>query len=476
MTACDEGVDNRVVWSPDGTRAAVSGSGKISLCDEGGKLSDPALLNSKLFRWAPDSVHAYVVTATEVSSWKDVQLLLTPAERSEVVRVARMIWQTTSLAKLKKLSPSRSDPALVYLSHKYGTRAVWAKLRSLDKNVPNLSEPMRVTLSSVQLFDSSTHKFSSSQLWRTVAKIEGLSVAPNGKFIAISVSDDSQSRIVVVPASGGDSKIAVTSLALSPVWSADSRSLFYIDKPSAATKENSEPVNSPQHPVIGTINTLEVVGANDHLLPVPGPAKQVVQVLVGSTARLRCLPNGDILFDAMTRSFPDIKSDGRCGLFRLSPDLQRVVRIESLSPLPDGLDYFEPNKGGTRIAVPGSKGEIAVLDVASGNVIMVEKPGKKSFRLAPVWRTEDELCYAAPNAERSTAGHDTEVVLQSVTDVNKRAVLSKDWSSSAFDFLTYEDCSEKKVSKTAVKKIHQGHHRTTKGTPGVRRVRGKGKS
>ncbi|MBK9773310.1 MAG: hypothetical protein IPP57_21255 [Candidatus Obscuribacter sp.] len=97
------------------------------------------------------------------------------------------------------------------------------------------------------------------------------------------------------------------------------------------------------------------------------------------------------------------------------------------------------------IAVPGSNGEILVIDTVSGVVTTLEKKGEQELVFAPQWRTADELCYPSRNDVVSPGGHNVDVVLQSMKDLSRRVVISKEWSAISVDFL--QDPKESETEK-----------------------------
>ncbi|MBK9205828.1 MAG: hypothetical protein IPL73_26100 [Candidatus Obscuribacter sp.] len=104
------------------------------------------------------------------------------------------------------------------------------------------------------------------------------------------------------------------------------------------------------------------------------------------------------------------------------------------------------------IAVPGSNGEILVIDTVSGVVTTLEKKGEQELVFAPQWRTADELCYPSRNDVVSPGGHNVDVVLQSMKDLSRRVVISKEWSAISVDFLQDPKESETEKDKAPVRK------------------------
>jgi hypothetical protein len=238
-----------------------------------------------------------------------------------------------------------------------------------------------------------------------------------------------------------------------PDWSPDGKSLFYIAYPAVPNRSKFKDMYDKQHPWIATLNCREIADTRGLLLPKFGPTKALVEVLAAESSRVRCLPDGSVAFNSKQRDFPSVKkAEPRGCLFKLSPDFRSVEPIVALHKEPgdeelgDQLASFEPNQDGTKIAVPGSHGEITVVDVLSGKVTQMEKDGKTDLKFTPQWRTKDELCYPSRNTEKPPNGHDVDVVLQSLTDPNRRSILSKEWDATSVEFLKDHEKPDQKNS------------------------------
>ena len=86
-------------------------------------------------------------------------------------------------------------------------------------------------------------------------------------------------------------------------------------------------------------------------------------------------------------------------LFALDPERQstltRLVPRGSEEQLPENLSDFEVSPDGKRVVVGGSKSQVAVLTLASGNVEVVQPGGDTDLKSIPCWRSATELCYVA---------------------------------------------------------------------------------
>jgi hypothetical protein len=450
LSGCDR--KDLVLWSPDGKRVAIIASEGLKLGDETGRLSEKALVPAAFCRWLPDSIHAVVVSVQPTYKWQVVKDALSITEERTVKRIAERVWKSRALPNAKSVSERlQQSEALLYLLYIHGRKLAEARLAKSLKDSGVEFAP--VEINTLQMVDLSgkipaEKKF----LFHTTQAVKDVTISPKGTLAAVCVEDSTMTyRLLLVATKGGRPIIAVDSLADCPAWSLDGKSIFYIAYPTVGEHTTFGEMNdTSKHPFVAAVNCLEVAHADGTILAKLGNPKKLVDLCAADASRVRCLPDGSIVFHAKKRAYPSIaKMDPHACLFRLSPDFQTIEPIAGSTELPgDAMQYFEPNQDGTKIAVPGTHGEIAVLDVSSGKVITLEKAGKEDLKLCPQWRTKDELCYGARNVEKSANGHDVEVVLQSVTQPDQRIILSKDWSASSVEFLKDSEDPKREPHKT----------------------------
>ena|GEM_PF-2076265 len=450
LTACDAAPGNVIMWSPDGKRVAVADSDEfVRIADSKGALLGPAF-SASLFRWAPDSTHAVIVSETGVTKWSELKSLLSKQEQLSLIRTAESLWTSNSRSKWE--GSGMAQTGMVYLANKYGAKAVEAKLARVDRGWKKVPGMFVASVKDLYTVDCSNNiPTAKHKLMRSLNNISDVRISPSGKLLAISIAADHQQKMVVISLPGGEAKTVVPSLAQFPDWSSDGKSLCFISYPKSDSKIQVTEIDSDHHPVIGTLSRVDVADENGVVLVKVGPPKALVEVIVSKSSRVRCLSDGSILFNAAQRDFPSVKKTAVPeAIYKLSTDGKSLSRIQTSQDLPDDLQYFEPNQDATKIAVPGTKGSVAVVDVASGNVEMIENAGDNSLKIAPSWRTSDELCYAARNKVASSVGHNTEVVVRPLSAADNAVVLSKDWPVNVLPLLKDE---EKKAEATK-----DGHH------------------
>ena len=460
LTACKP--EDRVIWSPDGKRAAVLASDGLRVSDDTGTISAPLLVDVQICRWLPDSIHTLVVSSKTTTSWEEIKNLYSKGERLKILHIAQSIWRAGSATKLTSLDQALVPDALIYLRYKYGVKALQTRLA--DKRTNDYS----IIVEILKILDlANKNPLSGAVLWRTTKTIDDVRVSPSGNLAAVSVRDGLAYKIIVIPLKVGQPKIAVETLADFPDWSADGKSLFYISYPKVDENVHLSQLWESKHPWVATLNRREIADANGMILPKFAPAKELAEVLAADSSRVRCLPDGSVVFHAKQCSFPSLKkTDPQVSLFKLRPDGQSLEPILASKGLPgDMMNAFEPNQDGTKISVPGEHGEITVLDMASGTVTTLEKGGDGDLKFIPQWRTNEELCYPARNRENVANGHHADVVLQSLSEPSRRINLSKNWPSTSIEFLNDDEkpadtLKTKATSTKSKRKIMSGaYHR-----------------
>lgn len=427
---------NYVQWSPDGKHVAVLATDGLRIGDGEGNLTEPILPKASRVSWLPDSEHALVVSTRETKSWKDVSAVLSETERRRISRLADSLWRAGSVSRWKALDLSTIRHVVVCLNNRYGAALVKQKYGTKDKLGSEVSSSL--TVSSLYLVDCIGKPASHRLLWQSTRDIVDLRVSSSGKLAAVSVESISGSRILVVPLTKGKPVTIADSAAQSCDWSRHGNSIYFLSLPSTSDSQSSD----ERRPYLVSLMKCDIEGDVTGALKKSSP--QTLAELLAYSAdsdafRLRCLSDGSVIFNAQQRSFPAVPQENvHENLFRLCADAKSLEPVKVNETLTCAqLNAFEPNEDGSRIVVPGSKGAVSVIDVASGNVTTLERDGEQDGVLAPVWRTKDELCYLARNVEpiKSKDGHDWEVVLQSLVDKDRRAVLSKNWSVKYLNFL-----------------------------------------
>lgn len=415
--------DDLVLWSPDGKQVALLGPDGVRLGDETGTLSQPIWPDTEIFRFLPDNQHALITTQKEAKCWTDLTEALPDKERLEVLSLSESIWMSGSVDEVK--DDALAPAAMLDLYDRYGADLVKTKLASSLSHchIPSCY------IYSLQKVDVSARKPAGKPLWRTSQDIQDVRISPKGTMAALTVDHKFGSKIVVVPLGGADARTVAESYANPPEWSCDGRFLLYIHEPPYPQSSQPEDLSNNQHPWIATLDRREVADSDGKLLNEFPAAQEMMELIAHGSSRVRCLPDGSIILSAKRRKFPSLKKSEPENCFvKLTPDMRSFETIVPADEVPGGrLDNFEPNQDGTRVVVGGTNGEIAVLDLETRNVSVLEKTTQRLLAFAPQWRKKDELCYPSRSGEKPAAGGSLKIVLLSLSDPKQRVVLSKDW-------------------------------------------------
>ena len=116
---------------------------------------------------------------------------------------------------------------------------------------------------------------------------------------------------------------------------------------------------------------------------------------------------------------------------------------ELLRSLPPRIDRFIVSPDGKRIAIPGSAGEVAVLEIDTRAVQKLSNKNNAQFtksekyanrvliRPSPAWRSADELSFIVPAGHPVGGPRRGELVLQQLNAAPR--AISKSWSDEMTD-------------------------------------------
>lgn len=447
LAGCDS--YDSMQWAPDGKTFTIVNNDTLILGTPDGKLSQSLVPNADFSRWLPDSKHALVVTERKTKSWPEIAKLLTQNEQQDVKAMAKKVWQKHNYFENQ---PYQAE-SFIYLKHTYGDAAFKLRfkklLADLGGDLPSLE------IDEVKLVDISDPNTPKRQLlFASIKSIDDVQISPNGKMAAVEIVGNSKTQILVLPLTAENGATTTAAInAGSPDWSKDGTTLFYVTSTDIdGHMKYADVLEKTPESYQEKIMSVQVVDTAGRLLPKPKVAHTVATVMAADTHQLRCLQDGSLIFDGKQKSYPSIgEQNTRSLLFRIKPDLKTLETINGSGDLPEGgLDTFEPNKDGSLIATHGNKGDVNVLQVDSGKVIKLEPAREDELSFAPKWRGNDELCFLSKQ-EKAAGGHDYDLVLQSVKDLNQRTVLSKNWSAKDFPFLEKKDetATEKVKARSA---------------------------
>lgn len=452
-------IPKKIVWSPDGRRAVVVANKRIYLCDENGNLSAPIVEDvaddtMTPVAWFPDSRRILVVRREEqVQQWPVVAAVMSDSVREAVVARAQQLrddlaahegdWDDFTPTALQDLTGVQKDAAALYIrEHVADTLA-----EHLNESWWSRIQRASVEIWSLQVFEVHEDRAEAGpQIVRAIDGILETRIAPDGAKVAyvsaaLETSDqgelpappDEVPVLFVVSADGSTATKPVADyVAWFPDWSPDSRHLTFA-QPNRPIKSDSDDL------VLGTVSRRRVADEDGLLLDAFGGQVALAGILFSPVTKIRCLPDGQILFSAAEVHLPSTAPDmpQRLTLFLVDPRRRATVaravpREAEMHPVVEGMSIalFEVSPDGTRVAMAHGDGRVAIfsLDIGHVRLVQAEKVQHKGWgpklRTMPTWRSNDELCFAVPAGSKHGSPDRAEIVLWSE---KQQRVLSKSW-------------------------------------------------
>ena len=307
-------VEERMVWSPDGARAAVRLPDGLCLMDASGVLSPPVASNVLAVAWLPDSQGLVLLRQIPMTNWPDAARLLPPEETAIVEALTRGMVDVLKgalvaaggdaaavsekfLKPLKIESPDKFIPIALCL-HDTQTTALRQIIQGArnagdwEKFLTNSFEINVNELSILHLKDGRTNG-TPQLLERTLDDLAEPRPSPTAPVVAFL----RRNSLTVVPLNGGTNRICVTDkTAGSYDWTPDGKSLVY---PVRLTGEwEPDAIN------LVRIERRVAVDAAGALIA--GDVLPLALAGVTFTPRVRCLPDGQVLFASLALQLPEI--------------------------------------------------------------------------------------------------------------------------------------------------------------------------
>ena len=434
-------LEKHIVWSPDGNRAAVIAKDGLHFCDPEGKLTPLLLSGVYQVAWLGDSQRLVVARERKVGDWTPVARALGPERAGKIAAEADALWQKLEAGGqwgvLTKDLRQRKDVAvfITYLRERYGealhakiNAGEWDEVKSLQAEISELVMA-RIVGEQIQ---------PGTLIHEGLEKINDIRVAPGDRAVAfttdMALDNNDESRLCLARL---DAPIVVTvaeHTAAYTDWTPDGRSLVYIQAASGDAKDDLR---------LGTLVRREVLAA-DGEVKVAAKAEDLAGMIFGNIARVRCLRDGRILFNAAEFNLPIAAKDANVEREELFAwDAAHQATLVRMSPhgeaenLPKGLQFFEVSPDDQRVLVGAVDGEVSVLTLATGDVEQLQKAGDYNLMGAPVWRNAEEITFARrnPAVDGKHPARKAEVVLRKVVLAKgeQEKVLSRDWSNDMLE-------------------------------------------
>lgn len=443
LTACYP--EKRVVWSPDGRRAAVIGADGLHLCDPEGNLSPLLVADAKRAVWFPDSRRLALVVPTEVETWSELVERLSAAQREEIEAYAVQLraqilaftgdWDDFEPVGVPETTPGEVMAAalLKLRDEDDGTLAAhvgeekWGDVKDLSVGL------FQLTIARVTETGALGEQV---VLQSSIGGIGQPRIAPDGKAILYTeggAGEPGLGRLLVAPVEPGRPLFVSDSAAFFPDWTPDSRAVVFI-------RSAGPPQLEEDALVLGVVSQAAVRDETGALRRRIGKEMDLAGVLFSPLAQVRCLDDGRILFSAFEVSLPAASADMPTAptLFAVnpavSPVVARVLPRRSEARLSEVFGSFEPSPDGRYVCIPQTDGTIQVVELATGEARTLFETGSamQELKMIPTWRTASELCCVVPGAE----GGRHEIALISIGEQPEPRIVSADWPEEVSDWLT----------------------------------------
>jgi hypothetical protein len=439
LVAC--GPEKTVQWSADGKHAAIVSGGSLYLSDDQGNLSNPTADGVERVAWLPDSSRLVVVCKRELDAWDEL-VSMAPLGFDEKKIIAAAMTAKNEFSgyegKLDDFRPSNAGSltteqwaAAVFYLKFLGDPGFKEKLGDGWKEIENMKAEVRTVRVMPASADPAENGIS---LFATLEEMDELRMAPDGGALAFVTRrgegfGDGQVRSlsVIAARAGGKPVLVADRVSDFPDWSPDSRDLVYI---RCETKDTGEMR-------LGRITRRTVRDTQGAILENPSDAVDLAMVIFRDTLKVRCLLDGRILFAAAEAALPAGNNQivNRLTLFSLDPgqagSVSRILPRSMDQNLPDRADLFEVSPDGRYIAVPGSKGRISKVTLATGEVTaIIGKDSSEDLRTIPVWRNSQQLCLVAPAGSGYASSKRDEVILWSE---GQATIVSQSWPNKVLE-------------------------------------------
>jgi len=455
----------RIVWSPDGSAAAVIAADGLRFCDGDGRLGDVQAADIAQVRWlggpkAPDSSKRLIVVQVEqLKTWQALRPYLPPkaaeraiADANDILRQVRAYkgdWDKFEL----KTAPADFLASLVYLRENHA-KELAEKVGKKWEELKDVGKPLHV----VRLCERTGALAArpGAVLHRELRDIAEIRPAPDGGAYAFAAKGEAlfgedPNALILFAAAAKEAAAplrAADDVAIWFDWSLDGRELLYA---VAHMEKQPQPTGTWDLRLASLVR--QQVRSSDGAVLAAAKSRGNVALLARQhdRTRVRCLPDGSLLLAAIDLRLPRVQPPEAPSLWRISADgkaIRDILRADANGP-PMTADLFGPGPDGALVSVPGPEGQVSVLNLRDGK-LQVAQPKKEgagqTIDTIPVWRSAKQLCFVVPpdpNAPHKRA----QIVLWS-TD-GKVKVLSKSWPESAVKgWLTPE---QKPTSQPAAK-------------------------
>lgn len=397
--------EKRIVWSPDGRRAAVTSAAGLFIIDDQGKVLKPRLTGTAArCDWFADGRQLAVIHTKMAERWEDMAPIFSPAETDAIKKRAESLreqilayegdWDKFDLDPDKKLSIDVELGALIYMRDHHSEGLA----EKVGKQWTDI-QTMKNAIWTLQLFTLKDDALEpGAVLLRTLAELRQPCVDPKGRNIAFLRTGSDQGQDVVslsvVSTEAGPARHVASNVAIDYDWSPDGRSLAFIQA-AGVDDEDADQIQ------LGSLTTITVAGSDGKLLPEWSQREQRVGLLFNAALGVDWLKDGRLMFSSVEVKLPATSRDmpREWSLFMLDPrmpaSVARVLGRDLDGSLDLTLPLFELSPDETRVLLPGPKGRLSLYEFASGETtqLVSQDDSEGKTRSIATWRGNDEVCY-----------------------------------------------------------------------------------
>jgi len=432
-------LEERLIWSPDGSRAAVITKEGLYLCDGDGNLSGLMEHGVYLAAWNGDSSHLVLARAQEVRDSASLGAALgkgrADAIAAEAEVMLRQLQAGRSADEVGKEAGSDAIAEVLYL-REHHTDALHSLL---GKDWDEIKDMPATLYSLVSATIAGDKVVLGPSIYLELAKIADIRPSPSGKVVAfvtgMDPNPDKDYRILLAPADASQPPVTVAEHTTAyPDWDAGGLGLAFLQASEGSSNELR----------LGTLVQRTVLDADGRIHIGPrAQDREPVGLVLQPLNRVRCLADGRILFNASEFHLPMLKQDKKAQeqLFALSPGAKpadsSLVALLKPGDLPGMLSFFEVSPDGRQVLIDGDGGKIWILTLGTGEVEFVSGAAiKESNLFAAEWRGPGEFTYArrAPQKTGSASPRNVDVVLRRG---KTETVLSQHWPDSMMGQFIY---------------------------------------
>jgi len=461
-------------WSPDGKWMTVltgDDAKDMLIVDSDGHVQAGRLQGVDVATWFPDSRHLLVARELQAKTWDSAAFLFSA---DQIKAIGAAAARLDDFEKTYDWTAPKAD------SWNQFQAKFTASEQQAERNDEILnSQPVAVAMYFRDHADDATKAKIPEGRWKELAEfnqsysvvqvcafdpaqitigptlmtglsgIADLRISPTAANVMIVVekgNNDDNQELWLAPADGSAQAVKfVDQAATYPDFSPDGRDIAFV-----------RPAQNQQGPTtgLGSLSRMRIANDDGKLIqaapsgtPATGPGQATTQsgattptedlagLIYSNSTRVRWLKDGRIIFSGVQVTLPAASQDmpSHPEIFAFAPGKQAVVsRLlprQSFNEIGDGAEYFEISPDGTHVSIPDGSGKVDVVDLGSGNVSAVQdKPtgndkGNK-LQTIPVWRSDDELTFTAPDGKGQT-----QVVLWSISK-NSGKTLSAGWAAA----------------------------------------------